>query len=210
MSNSIELYSNNTKSNASLTLASKSPRRREIIADFGIDFTVEAADIGDEHRFFTGGDVESEIIALAQEKARPISEKYPDNPVLSADTIVVIDGKILGKPKDREDAKKMLKMLSGRSHFVYTAINLVCKNRNFNEVILDKTEVFFREIDDEELENYLDRANYADKAGSYGIQEDGKYFVEKINGDYWTVVGLGVASVGKLLKKFEILKNKGA
>jgi septum formation protein len=87
---------------------------------------------------------------------------------------------------------------------------LICKNRNFNEVILDKTEVFFREIDDEELENYLDRANYADKAGSYGIQEDGKYFVEKINGDYWTVVGLGVVSVVKLLRKFEILKNKGA
>jgi len=188
-----------------LILASKSPRRREIIADFGIDFMVEAADIGDEARFFTGGDIEEAIILLARAKAKPISEKYPDNPVLSADTIVVADNLVLGKPVNREDAKKMLKMLSGRSHFVYTAINLVCKNRNFDEVILDKTEVFFRKIDNYELENYLDRANYADKAGSYGIQEDAKYFVEKINGDYWTVVGLGVVSVLKLLRNSGIL-----
>jgi len=195
---------NNTKIQTPLILASKSPRRKEIIADFGIDFFVEAADIGDENRFFTGDDIEKSIISLARAKAAPVSEKYPENPVLSADTIVVVDNKVLQKPEGREDAKIMLQTLSGRSHFVYTAINLVCKNRGFDEIILDKTEVRFREIDEEELERYLDCANYADKAGSYGIQDEGKHFVEKINGDYWTVVGLGVAATGRLLRMISL------
>jgi septum formation protein len=195
---------NNNENNACLILASKSPRRREIIAQLGIDFMVETADIGDENRFFANGDIEDSIKLLAKEKSKPICEKYPDNPVLSADTVVVVDGVVLGKPKNREDAEDMLKMLSGRSHFVYTAINLRCKRKNFDETILDKTEVWFKKIDDDELEKYLNNANYSDKAGSYGIQEHGKYLVERINGDYWTVVGLGIASLMKLLKKFGI------
>ena len=194
---------NNDKNKRILILASKSPRRKEIIADLGIEFIIETADIGDESGFFEEGDFENSIIRLARAKSKPVCEKYPQNPVLSADTIVVADGKVLGKPVDRKDAQLMLKTLSGKSHFVYTAINLVCKEKNFDEVILDKTQVWFRVIEDGELQNYLDRANYADKAGAYGIQNEGKYFVEKINGDYWTVVGLGIVSVIRLLKKLE-------
>jgi septum formation protein len=194
---------NNNKNDVPLILASKSPRRKEIIADLGLEFIVETADIGDESRFFENCDIENAIIRLARAKSKPVCEKYPQNPVLSADTVVVVDGKIFGKPVDRKDAQRMLKTLSQRSHFVYTAINLVCKEKNFDEVILDKTQVWFREIDENELQNYLDKANYADKAGGYGIQDEGKYFVEKINGDYWTVVGLGIVSVIRLLKKLD-------
>ncbi|MCL1945732.1 MAG: Maf family protein [Chitinivibrionia bacterium] len=194
---------NNNKNDVPLILASKSPRRKEILADLGLEFIVETADIGDESRFFENCDIENAIIRLARAKSERICEKYPQNPVLSADTVVVFNGKIFGKPVDRKDAQRMLKTLSGKSHFVYTAINLVCKEKNFDEVILDKTQVWFREIDENELQNYLDKANYADKAGGYGIQDEGKYFVEKINGDYWTVVGLGIVSAIRLLKKLD-------
>jgi septum formation protein len=184
-----------------IILASKSPRRKEIIAGMGLNFSVEPANIGDENRFFEEtGDIEAAIIALAQAKNKPVAEKFPDLPVLSADTIVVINGKVLGKPKDRDDAKKILNMLSGKKHSVFTAVNLVCKNSGFDETILEKTDVWFREIDDFELEEYLDTANYLDKAGAYGIQDKGLYFVEKIDGCYSNVVGLPISAVITLLK----------
>jgi len=186
-----------------LILASKSPRRKEILAGMGIDFSIDSVDIGDENRFFDeNSDIEAAIVVLARAKNKPIAEKFPDLPVLSADTIVVIDGKVLGKPKDRVDAKRILKMLSGRVHFVFTAVNLVCKNKGFDETILEKTAVKFREIYDDELEEYLDTANYLDKAGAYGIQDRGLYFVEKIEGCFSNVVGLPISSTINLLKKF--------
>ena len=185
-----------------LILASKSPRRREILAGMGINFVVEAADIGDEERFFAeNSNICEAIIALARAKNRPIAEKYPDLPVLSADTIVVIDGKVLGKPADREEARSILKMLSGKTHSVFTAVNLVCKNLGIDEAVLEQTGVRFVEICDEELEKYLDTANYLDKAGAYGIQEHGLYFVEKIDGCFSNVVGLPISATRKLLRK---------
>lgn len=186
-----------------LILASKSPRRKEILAGMGINFSVDSADIGDENRFFEeNSDIETAIIALSRAKNKPISDKFPDLPVLSADTIVVIDGKVLGKPKDRADAKRILENLSGREHFVFTVVNLVCKNKDFDETVLEKTIVKFRKIDDDELDEYLYTTNYLDKAGAYGIQDKGLYFVEKIDGCISNVVGLPISATINLLKKF--------
>jgi septum formation protein len=189
-----------------LILASKSPRRREIISGMGVDFFVETHDIGDEHRFFNEKkSIKRSIIALVHEKSAVISQKYPENPVLSADTIVVIGKKVLGKPKNRDDARETLKMLSGKKHSVFTAVNIVLKNKGIDETAIVKTDVRFRKIGDKELDEYLDKANYMDKAGAYGIQEDAQYFVEEISGDYSNVVGLPIPTVLKLLKKFHIL-----
>lgn len=196
----------NYKQNISnLILASKSPRRKEILTGIGINFSVETADIGDENRFFVeNSNIETAIIALARAKNKPISEKYPEFPVLSADTIVVIGEKVIGKPEDREDAKEILQMLSGKVHIVLTAVNLVCKNKNFDETVLEKTSVKFRKLDDFEIEEYLNTANYLDKAGAYGIQEHGLYFVEKIEGCYSNVIGLPISATINLLKKFTL------
>ena len=187
-----------------LVLASTSPRRKEILSGMHIDFSVEVADIGEESRFFEKTNFKNAIKKLAREKGKIISEKYPDAPVLSADTIVVLGSKVLGKPQNADDAKITLKTLSGKKHQVYTAVSLSCKNAGFNETVLEKTDVRFRDIDDEELEEYLKSAVFLDKAGSYGIQEEGGFFVEKINGDYSNVVGLPVCATIKLLKKYQV------
>lgn len=186
-----------------LILASKSPRRKEILSGIGVDFFVEAADICDENRFFNGNSIKNAIKLLVREKGKFICEKYPDAPVLSADTIVVLGKRVFGKPKSIDDARTMLKTLSGKKHSVYTAINLSCEKADFNETVLRKTDIWFRDFDDDEIEEYLKNAIFFDKAGSYGIQEDGKYFVEKINGDYSNVVGLPIFATIKLLKKYE-------
>jgi septum formation protein len=186
-----------------MILASNSARRKEILKDLGLEFFVETADIGDEMKFFENEtDIKKPLKLLARKKNAPISEKYPDIPVLSADTVVFFDKKVFGKPKNANEARYMLRMFSGKMHSVYTAVNLVCKLAGFDETILEKTDVFFREIEEDELEEYIETATFLDKAGGYAIQEDGKFFVEKINGDYWNVVGLPLAATIKLLRKY--------
>jgi len=186
-----------------MVLASNSPRRKEILKDLGIEFFVETANIGDEMRFFQNEtDIKKAVKLLAREKNAPVSEKYPDIPVLSADTVVIFDENVFGKPKNVNDARNMLRTFSGKMHSVYTAVNLVCKLMDFDETILEETDVFFREIEADELEEYIETANFLDKAGGYAIQEHGKYFIEKINGDYWNVVGLPIAATIKLLRKY--------
>jgi len=186
-----------------IILASNSPRRKEILEDLGIKFFVETADIGDEMRFFQNEtDIKKAVKLLARKKNSPVSKKHPDIPVLSADTVVIFNEKVFGKPKSANEAINMLREFSGKTHSVYTAVNLVCKQKNFDETILEETDVFFREIDADELEEYIETANFLDKAGGYAIQEHGKYFIEKINGDYWNVVGLPIAATIKLLKKY--------
>jgi len=186
-----------------IILASNSPRRKEILEDLGIKFFVETANIGDEMRFFESEpDIKKSVKLLARKKNEPISEKYPDIPVLSADTVVVFDERAFGKPKSANEARNMLRTFSGKTHSVYTAVNLVCKTKNFDVTILEETDVFFREIEADALEEYIETANFLDKAGGYAIQEHGKYFIEKINGDYWNVVGLPIAATIKLLKKY--------
>lgn len=179
-----------------IVLASKSPRRQELLARIVPDFRVLVTD-ADEN---ISGDVTPEefVMLLAERKARAADLK--ESLVIGADTIVVCDGKILGKPRDAADAERMLKLLSGRSHYVYTG---VCVVQNGNAVVdYEKTQVFFDTLSDEDIAAYVRSGEPMDKAGSYGIQGAGVLFVREIRGDYNNVVGLPLFKLGKMLKSF--------
>ncbi len=179
-----------------IVLASKSPRRRELLARIVPDFRVIVSEV-DEN---ISSDISPEefVMLLAERKARAVN--LNDSVVIGADTIVVCDGKILGKPRDEVDAEKMLKYLSGRSHYVYTGIAVISKDNAI--VDFEKTQVFFDTLSDEDIRNYICSGEPMDKAGSYGIQGAGVLFVREIRGDYNNVVGLPLFKLGKMLKSF--------
>lgn len=170
-----------------IILASASPRRREILASAGIPFKIVTPDVDESCEAPVSP---SELVmGLASRKLLAVKEKYGDGQlILAADTIVYYDGVILGKPKDKSDAFRMLTLLSGSAHEVYTGIAL-CKN---GKLILDcdVARVEIREADSDELEAYIETGEPMGKAGAYAIQELGGVFVRSIQGDYHTVVGL--------------------
>lgn len=181
-----------------IILASASPRRKEMMFKFaeqlGFDIEIVTADVDeniDGAKYpFCG------VRELAVRKGAPVAEKYPDLPVLSADTLVELDGTALGKPCDKKDAEAMLRSLSGRGHNVHTGVALHYKGQLFSGV--GSTEVLFREIEDSELYEYVESGEPMDKAGAYGIQGYAGRFVLGYNGDFDTVVGLSMALVKKL------------
>ncbi len=169
-------------------LASQSPRRRELLSLCVNDFIVCPSLIPENVP--EGLEIEKHSEYLAKLKADDISKDYPDDVVIGADTCVICGNEILGKPKNREDAKRMLEMLSGNTHKVITGCAVV---RNGScESFSVTTLVEFFELSDNEIESYLDTEEPYDKAGSYGIQSLGGLFVKAINGDYFNVVGLPV------------------
>lgn len=177
-------------------LASASPRRKEILENVGFCFDV----IPSENEEKIKGDLSPKdtVEALAYQKALDVYSSYPDSVVLGADTIVVFNGEILGKPKDKADAKRMLKMLSGQTHEVRTGYAVLGGN---TEIVLSEcTLVTFFALSDEEIENYANTGEPMDKAGAYGIQGKGGLLVRSILGDYFNVVGLPVANVSRCLK----------
>jgi septum formation protein len=181
-----------------LILASSSPRRKELLQFLQIPFQTIHANVDESiDQKLT---VEEAVKDLAARKAEAVGAEHKGCCVIGSDTIVVVDGKILGKPADRSDAKKMLHMLSGRTHFVYTGVAIIQdKNRT---VFAEKTEVTFWELSEEEIESYLETGEPFDKAGSYGIQGYGSLLVKSIAGDYFTVVGLPVSRLSRELKAF--------
>lgn len=176
-----------------LVLASQSPRRKELLEQAGLVFTVVPSDVDEDE--ITVTEPNHYVRYLAEAKARDISEKYPDNWVLGADTIVVADGLILGKPGSREDALAMLKRLSGRPHFVYTGYCLSYKTggRIVSEAV--RTLVEFKTLSDDEITWYAETPEPYDKAGGYAIQGLGTFLVKRIEGSYTNVVGLPVCEV---------------
>ena len=178
-----------------LVLASQSPRRRELIGLLNIPFRVQVADI-DEAMDVTKP-VYDEVARVSMQKALAIGAG--DAIVVAADTVVVCDGKVLGKPKDRNDAYRMLSMLSGRTHQVMTGLSVVKGARSVSAT--EVTDVTFRPLTDAEIWAYIDTKDPMDKAGSYGIQSGGALFVERICGDYFNVVGLPVCRLGQILKE---------
>ena len=177
-------------------LASASPRRKEILENVGFCFDI----IPSENEEKIKGDLSPKdtVEALAYAKALDVYSSYPDSVVLGADTIVVFNGEILGKPKDKADAKRMLKMLSGQTHEVRTGYAVLGGN---TEIVLSEcTLVTFFALSDEEIENYVETGEPMDKAGAYGIQGKGGLLVRSILGDYFNVVGLPVANVSRCLK----------
>ncbi|MEE3427793.1 MAG: Maf family protein [Ruminococcus sp.] len=179
-------------------LASASPRRQELLKNIFTEFEIIPADVDET----LNDSIKAEEAAqfLARKKAEFISKKYPEALVIGSDTTVVTGEKILGKPADKNDAKNMLCLLSGKTHKVITGVSLFYngKEKTFSEV----TEVVFFNLTDNEIENYLDTDEWSDKAGAYGIQGKAGLFVEKINGDYNNVVGLPVARLNRVLNDF--------
>ena len=199
-----------------LILASGSPRRAEILTAVGWEFTKDVADIDESE--FLNEKPEDYVQRLAREKAEAVAQKYTQAIVLGADTTVVIDNQIIGKPVDLDDARRMIKMLAGNWHEVLTGVAIVWKeeekrrrgeeeiganSQNLNYKILvglQRTKVKFAEMSDEEIEFLVQFGEPLDKAGGYAVQAQAALFIEKIEGDYWNVVGLPISLVYELIK----------
>ena len=182
-----------------IVLASGSPRRAEILTSVGWEFTKHVADI--DERLRNGESPEDYVVRLAREKAETVTLRYTPEIVLGADTTVVIDGQIIGKPVDLDDARRMLKMLSGKWHEVLTGVAIV-ENGETRSAI-QRTRVKFAEMSDEEIEFLAVNGDPLDKAGSYAVQAQAALFIEGIEGDYWNVVGLPIRLVYELLNSSE-------
>lgn len=183
-----------------IILASASPRRRELMKILGTTFKVcesRAEEIieDDMPPYFT-----AEKLSLI--KASDVAKAYADRDayVIGADTIVIKDNKILGKPKDENDAISMLKALSGDCHSVITGVTVISTKTAKSESFYEETKVYFKDLTDEEIEAYVKTGEPMDKAGAYGIQQKGALFVKKIEGDYFNVVGLPMCKLAAVLK----------
>ncbi|MDD7794889.1 Maf-like protein [Clostridium sp. 'White wine YQ'] len=182
-------------------LASASERRKELLFRLFKEFEVAVSNFDEDSVVFSGN-LEEYVKALSYGKAKEISKSsMKDSLIIAADTIVSIDGKILGKPKDKQEAVNMLKMLSGKEHKVYSGITVI--NTNNSKIIQDAvcTTVHFSRLSDEEILSYVETDEPMDKAGAYGIQGYGGVFVEKIDGCFYNVVGLPLNRLSKIIKE---------
>ena len=182
-----------------LILASSSPRRRELLAQAGLQFEVHAAHI-DETRL-PGEHPEAYVRRLALEKAQAVLSFYPEAIILGADTTVALGDEVMAKPEDRADAERMLRTLSGRTHQVHTGIAVVTRRAAHHHV--ETTDVTFSAINENDLQTYLDSPDPLDKAGAYGIQGYAARWIPRIDGDYFNVVGLPIAAAVRLIATAE-------
>jgi len=197
----MEGLSQNSRDRAVILLASASPRRRELLQQIGVPFQVVNHHV--EEQLLAGEKPQDFVCRLALEKAQSALDHLPadqDRVVLGADTAVVCEQTILGKPTDRADAMRMLTLLSGRRHRVYSSVALV--SRQQREVALSTTEVEFRPLSSEEIEAYWLSGEPQDKAGAYAIQGQAAVFVSSLNGSYSGVMGLPLFETARLLGKF--------
>lgn len=183
-----------------LILASQSPRRKELLSSLGYEYEVCPADI--DESVCTAGESIYVPEILSREKALSVLAKNPDAVVLGSDTVVICDGKILGKPENGEEARLMLRLLSGKKHTVATGL-CVC-SREKTRSLVSLTDVYFYDLSDELIDAYVETGEPMDKAGAYGIQGIGSALVRKIDGDYYTVMGLPVGQVARLLSEFGV------
>lgn len=186
-----------------IILASASARRQELLKRITEEFTITVSDF-DEDSVTFDGNLESYVQDIAFGKAEKVASKLKDGIVIGCDTIVTFEGRILGKPKDEEEAEKMLKDLSGKVHKVYSGLAII--NIGTDEIIKDfeMTEVEFDDLEDDLIKKYVKSGDPMDKAGAYGIQGFAGIFVKKINGDYYSVVGLPLNKLYKLLNKYDL------
>ncbi len=188
--------------NLDIILASASTRRRYILDIFDIDYTIKVPSIDE----IINGNFSPEInvMHIAYLKARNILEDNPNAIVISADTVVALEDKIFGKPKNSEDAFDIISELSGKKHSVITGFCLASAEKNIVYTDYVKTDVVFRKLSNDIISNYLKTNEYLDKAGGYGIQGKASLFVDKIEGDYFNVVGFPIAEINKvLIEKFD-------
>ncbi|OPZ84192.1 MAG: Septum formation protein Maf [Firmicutes bacterium ADurb.Bin419] len=192
-----------------IVLASQSPRRSELLKQLGLDFIVKTSDLDESNS--VGLEASELVMHLAHEKAKIVASEIAEESgsskefmVIGADTVVVRDGVILGKPEDSDDAFNMLKSLQGRWHEVMTGIAVIdMQNSKFTKGI-EVTRVKMKELDDEALRSYINTGEPVDKAGAYGIQGLGAVLVERIEGCYFNVVGLPISKLSDILKIYGV------
>ena len=185
-----------------IKLASNSPRRRELLAGLGIEFETKVLpDIDESYPDTLKGEEISLYIASKKADAYRTTLQ-PDELIITADTIVYLDGLVLGKPHDAADARRMLTLLSGRTHQVITGVCILTASQQRSFAVT--TEVTFDTLSEEEISYYVEKYHPMDKAGSYGIQGYGSMLVEGISGDYFNVVGLPVCLLGRMLTHFGV------
>lgn len=181
-----------------LILASASPRRRELLSKMGYDFICDVPNV-DEN---VGGLAEEAVKTLALRKARAVAARHENGIVIASDTLVSLDGVGLGKPADEEDARRMLRALSGMEHEVFTGVCLIDAATGREEVRAARTGVTFRTLSDEEISEYIATGEPMDKAGAYGIQGGAGKFVTALDGTFENVMGFPVDVVGNMLEDF--------
>lgn len=184
-----------------LILASASPRRKSLLEQVGLTFEVEPADINE--RVLSGETPAAMTERLSKEKAAVVAAKHPEAVVLAADTSVVFEGEIIGKPKDPADARQTIRRLSGKTHEAVTGYTVAGGGRSVTKSVTSK--VRFAELDDDVIERYVATGEPFDKAGGYGIQDRGVLLVDSIEGDYANVVGLPLRDVVDDLRNFGIV-----
>lgn len=177
-------------------LASQSPRRKELLQLLDIEFTIQTSDI--EEIVEEGIPFEQVVMDLAYQKADFIAQKNKDSTVLGFDTLVIFENQALGKPQNRDDAFRMLRMLSGKTHTVLTGCAVVCCEEV--HTFYDQADVTFADMTDQEINEYLDTDEPFDKAGSYGIQGFGARYITRVEGDYYSVMGVPLHKLYTLLR----------
>ena len=181
-----------------IILASKSPRRREILENTKVRFSIEESQIDEVIKL---NELPKEtVMRLAYEKALDVANRNRNSLVIGADTIVVIDDKILGKPKDKEEAFQMIELLSGKTHYVITGFALINLSLNKKVVDCEISQVTFKKLSKDCIEDYIQTGESLDKAGAYGIQGYGGLLVKNIQGDYFNIVGLPISKISDCLK----------
>ena len=188
--------------NPALILASQSPRRKELLGLLGLPFEIIPAEIAEIPR--DGESPEQFVVRAAHEKGIEVASRVSNAVVLSADTVVTIDGMILGKPADPADARRMLQRLSGRQHRVYTAVCVIDQPNSQVFQGLDQTSVWFNPMTSEEIADYVRREHVLDKAGAYAIQGFASVYIAKIEGNYANVMGLPMPLVYDLLGRTKL------
>lgn len=189
---------------AKLILASASPRRQELLREAGIEFEVRPAHISEDRN--PGEAAITYALRMAREKAETVSRQFPQSFVLGADTIVIVDEEILGKPRDAQDAARMLRLLSGRLHLVTTAVSVIVPGHPAETRSLT-TQVHFRPLEEAEIQQYVASGEPMDKAGAYAVQGGAAPWVVALEGDYSNVVGLPLPLVTEMLHTCGFLQS---
>ncbi len=193
-----------------IILASQSPRRNDILNAAGISFNAVNHMFDEKSVGFTSPAEYVKKCAIG--KARSILNSYTKSMIIGSDTIVYLNGEIIGKPESREDAERMLNLLSGKTHYVYSGIAIIYEGKEYIDYV--KTAVSFHKLDNQEINEYLNNAQYMDKAGAYAIQDKASIFIEKIKGDYFNIVGFPLTSLREMIynitgkKYYEIIYRK--
>lgn len=185
-----------------IILASKSLRRKELLKQMGFKFKVDVSEV-DERKFFHSSPV-GLVKSLSKAKAEAVSKRYKNAIIISADTLVVLDKEVIGKPKSAKNAKEILRKLSGKTHTVITGFTVLDSKTKKEISKTVATKVKFKKLTEKEISDYIKTGEPMDKAGAYGIQDKAGVFVESISGDYFNIVGLPISAISSVLKDFGI------